>query len=236
MFKGYLNIGENNSASVLTWEHVNKIRKTGTTNKILDLAKKYNVSCSAIRNVLLNRSWHDDDFIPGIETKTKKLNLNIVKQIRKESSHSTYQELADKYNVDCSSITNIVNNKSWVDLNYIKNHSSFNIKFSDEDKKNMVKDYIIEKIPKYKLIEKYNISRCHLTRIIMEYRSEFIQNDDNRVSEYVFHNIKFTIKEKQKMAVDFYQNNMTRLEIMEKYRVSYTSFYRIIKRYRSEFE
>lgn len=134
--------GENNSHSRLTLEQVNEIRNLYFKGiyTLTYLAKKYNINRNHVTKILKNERWHDENYIfdeekffeiekskmlmcnSGIDNKSRKLNLEQIKQIRElyKTKQYSHRKLAKIFNVTKSNIGNIVNNKTWKDEEYGK--------------------------------------------------------------------------------------------------------------------
>lgn len=108
------------SASQLTSEEVISIKKlfrdSNLSNK--EIADIYKVSHSNISAIRTGRSWKSVGLSIKYDRSANKLTKTEVKEIKKEmiSSNLSNKELADKYKVHPKTISDIRNNKSWVNI------------------------------------------------------------------------------------------------------------------------
>lgn len=113
--------GENNPVSKLTWNKINKIRKSYGTGKYTQckLAKIYSIDPTNISSIINNKTWYNENYILN-NNKTnrqykKKLNLEIANQIRKLYNlhiHSI-KNIINLFNITHTTLYNIINNKTW---------------------------------------------------------------------------------------------------------------------------
>ena len=77
------------------------------------LSKIYNISLSNIYDIIKNKIWVDENYI----IPEPKVTMDIVKaeEIRKiyKTGKYTQKQISDKYNINRSSVSHIINNKIW---------------------------------------------------------------------------------------------------------------------------
>lgn len=142
--------GEKNRHAKLSLKKVAAIRSIYLAKEltVLDLAKEYSVSSSAIRRILQGISWADPNYSPeeaiqkmrsdhrvssaGAKSAVSRLTWSQVDFIRnnytrKKSRHDqvegyTQSQLADMFSVDKSTISNVIRNKVWKPENHPAYH------------------------------------------------------------------------------------------------------------------
>ena len=112
--------GEDHPNARLTWKQIDEMRTlfaTGTYSKA-QLAMKYGVTKSNIGEILHWRTWRKDDSPPPEYPGKTKLAKDDVRTIRAEyASGNVFQrELADRFGVTPSLISQIVNRKRWAHI------------------------------------------------------------------------------------------------------------------------
>jgi len=82
-----------------------------------NVAKKFNITTSSVCNIIQNKQYIDDAYIPndrGINSKT--LNKESVLKIREIGKSQQYSITASQFNTSKHIVYQIVNNISWKDL------------------------------------------------------------------------------------------------------------------------
>lgn len=110
-----------------TWDDINKMRelhKSGeySTYQIGDM---FNTDAGFIGMIVRNKRWYDKNYehIPrvkphlrGSDHKCSKLTWDEVREIRKLYKDGYKQiQIADKFSIDQTSVSLIVNNKTWIE-------------------------------------------------------------------------------------------------------------------------
>lgn len=118
--------GENNSKAKFTWEQIRDIREKAKTMRLTEIADEYGVAPTTIGPIVHNKTWYDPDYTPpeklqttGTVSHQSKLTMEQVNEIRSIWRTTTIPSLAQKYNVDSSSISSIIKNKTYVDSSYV---------------------------------------------------------------------------------------------------------------------
>lgn len=127
--------GENNGRSKLTQLKANQIRELYKTGNFMykDLAIMFNVCTGAIGDIIRNKTWKskidvnekdrlENIFKTGAFNGRAKLTEEDVYNIRYlwNSRHKNQKELASIYKISLCNINLIINNKIWIDKNYLK--------------------------------------------------------------------------------------------------------------------
>lgn len=112
----------------LNWIIIQEIRYKYNEKEITikDLAIEYNINRRTIYDIINNLSWKREDYNNnrklffnniGENNSNAKLNWEIVKEIRKRYNEEDIpmNMLAKEYNISKSQISNIINNKSWIE-------------------------------------------------------------------------------------------------------------------------
>lgn len=115
-FKG--SPGELNPSSKLTWENVSEIRRLRSLQilSISELAKKFLVSDTNIKDILKNKIWVDPKLPKFIKKlPTKRLDEIKAKELKQlySTGEFTQSSLSRIFNISTRSISDIVNNKTW---------------------------------------------------------------------------------------------------------------------------
>jgi group I intron endonuclease len=118
--------GENNPRAKLTQENINWIREHRKEYTPKELGKIFKVHESSIYNVRSGKTWKDNIYYPiSIKTKRKysgednanaKLTYKDICWIREHRKEYTLKQLAEKFKVSDSSISNISLGKSWKEI------------------------------------------------------------------------------------------------------------------------
>jgi DNA invertase Pin-like site-specific DNA recombinase len=119
--------GEKNPAARLSWEIVREIRALHAEGKhtFVQLAEFYGCSNTAVEFVIQNKSWIDENYHYIVDKSANapltKLSWEIVRDIRRRYSNGNISQalLAGEYGVDKSTVKRIVQNRIWIDLDYI---------------------------------------------------------------------------------------------------------------------
>jgi group I intron endonuclease len=123
--------GENRPTAKLTWPQVREIREKYLSGEYVyeKLALEYNISKSVIEGIILGNAWKDDfltetyfEKVSEIKGKfphgrvgPRPLTRKKAQEIREKyvSGKYTHKSLAQEYEVGSSTISNILNNKTW---------------------------------------------------------------------------------------------------------------------------
>lgn len=152
--------GENSGVSKLTWENVNFIRNNYPTKTTKELSVLFNCKINTILQVLKNRSWIDNNFIPFYQgTLTKEQ----VKFIRDNNKFKSFKEMALLYNVSIASINAIIRNKTHIDPSYIPLDK--NNKIDDNIKSQIKNELYYGNLSMSAIARKFNVSRGTVTTI-----------------------------------------------------------------------
>lgn len=149
------------------------------------LAVEYKISQSVIGNILQNKSWHDPEYIPPIDSKKRIYKNKVngekhhnarltdfqVKEIRKKyhDENITMKQLAIEYEICFNSIFNILQNKSYIDPNYVSHYDSKekrNLKLNWDMVRQIRKEQKEFKTSHKILAEKYGITRQTVLKIV----------------------------------------------------------------------
>lgn len=110
---------EHNYAHKMNWDTVKELRELGKGNRYTqkDLAIMFGVDRATVCNILNNTTWVDDKYVNDRCNPTRKLNIEIAREIRElyKNSSVTQRELSLQYGVGKSTIHSIVNNQTWVE-------------------------------------------------------------------------------------------------------------------------
>lgn len=121
--------GEQHGRSLLNWEQVNEIRELYLTRKYdqNQLSLKYDMSQSNISDILNNKTWKDENYIPihitgkeGELSWSSKLTwskVNIIREKYYKYGIRTCQ-LCKEFDVSDGAIYKILHNLSWFDINF----------------------------------------------------------------------------------------------------------------------
>jgi hypothetical protein len=129
--------GENSSTAKMTWLQVNAAREEYKTDtiSIQQLAEKYNLGLTPMRLLIFNKTWVDPNYNiteaekiltkntarTGDRNPRSKLTWDKVNEIRaymKDNPNASDLDIAQKYNMNRSSITYLRLNKTWHDPNW----------------------------------------------------------------------------------------------------------------------
>lgn len=177
----------------LTQEDAKQIRylyknKINTTKEI---SRIFNISQSYVYVIIRNEEWIDENYdviiydttgcfspmykIPSEQHPSSKLTQKDAEKIRflyNKNKKST-KELMEIYNVKCSCIHRILNNKTYIDKNYIPldKYKLAHIyrKLTDNDIKSIIYKHNTLKISKKELAKEYNVNIRTISRNIKKY-------------------------------------------------------------------
>ena len=111
---------ENHPKSKLTWTQVNVMRSLYATGNysVTELALKFGTTKSNAHLIIKWRAWRTEHSPPPEYPGRDKLTEDDVRAIRSEyaSGNVLQRELADRYNVNPSLISQIVNRKRWAHI------------------------------------------------------------------------------------------------------------------------
>lgn len=120
---------ENHSRSVLTQEIADEIRVVYTSNeyKQRDLAEMFEVSTTVIQDIIYGKTYLESDFAKNcnIKIKNQRLVLNQCKadKIREKYNKGlTMSQLAVEYAVSSTTISRIINKKTYMKSEYAKGY------------------------------------------------------------------------------------------------------------------
>lgn len=134
------------------------------------IGKMFNISTSIINNIKQGRGWkHIGEDISEIKTKERKLNEDNVLEIKKLLKSGTSQkEIAIKFNVSPSTISEIKSGKKWAkigeDISNIKKFNKPNAKLNEEKVKK-IKKLLSQGITQKEIAELFNINVAIISRI-----------------------------------------------------------------------
>lgn len=118
--------GEDHHNAKFTNEQIADMRKRYTDGKITleQLGEEVDTDKGVIYNIIQNKTYHDPSYNPPSSKDVKKhgkMNWNLVRQIRQEwlSTKITQQQIADKYELSRGSMLELLNNKTWIDVEYV---------------------------------------------------------------------------------------------------------------------
>lgn len=112
--------GEDHPNAKLTWDQVNMIRASFETGNVTlqELAERFNVTKQTISYIVKWQTWRTKDSPPPSKPGRAKLTESDVLAIRSEyaAGKVLQRELAERYNVNGSLISMIVNRKRWTNV------------------------------------------------------------------------------------------------------------------------
>ena len=112
--------GEDHPNAVLTWDQVNEMRRLYATGKYpaYELAERYQVTKATVGYIIHWQTWRKDDSPPPQYPGREKLTESDVRAIRSAyaSGNVLQRELAEKYNVARSLISQVVNRNRWAHI------------------------------------------------------------------------------------------------------------------------
>lgn len=175
-----LKLKSQNNKRKLNEEMVKEIKKLIYEEKLSDseVAKMYNTKRETINSIRLGKIWshvktEHDDIIS--EKKFENLSLDNVVQIKKliATTEITNKELAQKYKVDASSISNIKTLKSYIEIAseyndtlFEKNKTKKNPnKLTSEQVSEIKKRLAMEEVPNKELADIYKVDRSAISNI-----------------------------------------------------------------------
>lgn len=178
---GVTNAGEKSPTSKLTWKIVEEIRQIYFSSLIpyAVLAEKYGVSQECVREVLQGITWNDGSIKPtclirkGSTSTVAKLTYERAESIRKEyaSQKISAQVLAEKYGVKRGTISRVLNNKDWINPDYVpqsrvRGALHMSAKLSQADVDAIRAAYATGHVTQYELAAQYPVGRGTIGRII----------------------------------------------------------------------
>lgn len=169
--------GENSITSKLTNDKVISILEEYNNGLITQqgLADKYEISKCHVNGIIRSRSWNH---ITGETTKPpywkqERLTETQVNSIVKEFSDNNRMklyELAEKYNVDITAISNILNGKTWKHLASVKNNNVRPIhatqKLTEPQVLSIIKEYSYGNISCSQLAKNYGVTLSNICAIV----------------------------------------------------------------------
>lgn len=114
-------IGENHGMAKFTWTQVIEIRKLYNTGEytMQQLANRFNVHQTSIADIITNKIWYDNNYTRiNFKKGNSLLCIEDAKAIRIKYSTRRYtqKQLANEFNTSQVNISNIINNKIWIDV------------------------------------------------------------------------------------------------------------------------
>lgn len=110
VMKGRQARGEKRPNAILKEKEVIEIRNSDLGN--IELANQYNVTPACIINVKYNHSWKH---VGGRKKSRKRLTIEQVRELRNDN-HLSIKDIAIKYNVSESTISQIRNRRTWQNI------------------------------------------------------------------------------------------------------------------------
>lgn len=216
-------------------EYYNEFDDINTTT----LSNMYNVNSSVIRDVVMNHTYYDKNYVSkdsysyksqvihsGAEHHNAKFNWDEIKQIRDEYNNTniTLEKLAEKWNYDSVNLVRIIYNKMYIDKNY-KPKESYKYRISNmtQEIANQIRQDFIKGIPVSKLTKEYNIPVQTLYDIIRNvswkdskyiYQKSSSNLTNNKLNWELVNKIRKEYKEDKKSIRQLYESyNVTKTTI-----------------------
>lgn len=92
------------------------VKKYSDGKTYKNIAIQYNISETAVFDILTGASWQHLNFNRKVKRKTKRLNENQVIEIILNGKYDTYKNIGIKYEVDEETIRNILTRNSWLHI------------------------------------------------------------------------------------------------------------------------
>ena len=210
-----------------------KDRKKGMEYK--QLKEKYGLSravigriCSGEHNILnnLNLSNIDYDFDNHRRKYGNYVNKDLALKILEEKAKKnlTYRQLCNKYNISCTVISKIINNKhpisNKIDFDYNKiNKKETRNPLSDKEGKTIFYKYYFEGFSDKKLSNEYNIDRSVISNII-NCNHPTTKNMEIFKREKFNHRSNLTKEDGLEIFIKYHNGNWTQTELAEEYNTS----------------
>lgn len=179
-------VGEEHGEAKLTWNEVKQIRHLYNNEDYTqkDLAKKFNMSQVVIWQIVHNASWYDENYKPkisytdrdrklpkGTEHHNAVFNKKQVDEIRHRynSEKIGCKQLAQIYETTAACILRVVQNKSYIDVDYVPAYSSKEKKSSKlnwDIVHNIRNERTQTGLSHEKLAKKFGLSRQTILKIV----------------------------------------------------------------------
>lgn len=133
------------------------------------LAEKFNRSIGGVHKVVTNQTWHDEEYEKVRRMNyAHKMDWELVGSIRQmgKDNNITHKEIGDKFSIDRVTVTNILNNNTWVDKEYVNERVSPTNKLNIEVAREIRKLYSETDISHRGISKKYGIARSTVHSIL----------------------------------------------------------------------